>query len=175
MPSVLPGLPAANEYAPAFERYILRAVQFPNPVEALATQSADFVALLRSLDPQKRLYRYAPGKWSIQQMLGHVIDAERVFAYRALTAARKDSNKLPPFEEDDWVAAAHIEAYDWEELVEEFAQVRAATVHFFQHLSPDAWTRTVTANSAPASVRALAYITLGHVAHHTSILRERYL
>ena len=175
MPSVLPGFPAENEYSAFTWRYLQRVTQFSDPIGALEAQGAEFIALLAQFPAEKRLSCYAPGKWSVQQLLGHVTDAERVFVNRALYAARKDPGPLPGFEEDDWAAASGVEACPWETVVREFEQVRAATISFFRNLPPDAWTRTIVANSTTISVRALAYLCLGHLSHHMAILRERYL
>jgi hypothetical protein len=175
MSAFLPGPPQPGEYHPAFAAYIARAQSFADPVQKLSGQLDELLRLLRPLDTAKRLHRYAPGKWSIQEMLGHITDAERIFAYRALRIARADQTPLAPFEENDYVVAAQAERCDWNELLTEFEHVRKSSVLLFQHLPESAWVRTGTANNAPLSVRALAFIMIGHVAHHLDFLRERYL
>ena len=107
-------------------------------------------------------------------MLGHLMDAERVFAFRALSIARRDPAELAPFEEDDYVIAAEAERCAWDELLDEFQHVRKSTALFFRHLPEAAWKNQGIANGSPTSVRALAYITLGHASHHLEILKERY-
>src|SRR5260370_3503945 len=175
MTAFIPGLPQPGEYNPAFAAYIGKAQSFADPVEKLKDQIDDVLRVLRPLDAAMRLYRYAPGKWSVQEMLGHIIDAERIFAYRALRIARADQTPLASFEENDYVVAAQAERFDWSELLAEFEHVRKSSVLLLQRLPESAWVRTGTANNAPISVRALAYIMIGHVAHHLGVLRERYL
>lgn len=108
-------------------------------------------------------------------MVSHLIDGERVFAYRALCVARGDQTPLPPFEENSYAAAAQSELCDWDELIEEFELVRKASVLLFRHVPESAWLRTGTVYGSTTSVRALAYIMIGHVAHHMDVLRGRYL
>ncbi len=108
-------------------------------------------------------------------MLGHLIDTERIFAYRALRIARADATPLPGFEENAYVASAHSEAVPWDELVEEFETVRAATILLIKHFPEDAWLRMGTSSGQPISVRALTHVMIGHVEHHLDILRDRYL
>jgi hypothetical protein len=170
-----PGAPQPGEYNPSFAGYVDKARAVREPIQKLTEQSQEVLSLLRPLDASKQLYRYAPGKWSIQEMLGHIIDTERVFAYRALRVARADQTPLPGFEQDPYVAAAEIERCDWSELLEEFEHVRRSSILMLRHLPAAAWTRMGTASDAPISVRALAYIMIGHVEHHLGILRERYL
>ncbi len=175
MPSSHPGIPQPGEYNPAFAGYIGKAQSFADPVEKLDEQRLELLSLLRGLSPEKQLYRYAAGKWSVKQVLGHLVDTERVFAYRALRVARGDQTPLASFEQDDYVAASEVEACDWAELIEEFEHVRQASVLLLRHLPQAAWTRSGTASGAPITVRALAYIMVGHVEHHLEILRQRYL
>ena len=175
MTNYVPGVPAPNEYNPAFAGYIQKAESWPDPVSALEQQSQELLSLLRPLDETKQLHRYAPGKWSVKDVLGHIIDAERIFSYRALRIARADQTPLPIFDENAYAAAAGSDQWAWNERLEEFEHVRGATVLLFRHLPEAAWLRTATVSGGPMSVRALAYITLGHAGHHMAILRERYL
>ena len=133
------------------------------------------VTFLRGISEEKSLSRYAPDKWSIRQVLNHVNDAERVFVFRALWFARKFDTSLPSFEQDISVAAAQPDEFSWSSHIDEFRAVRRATLGFFRNLPTDAWMRSGVASGKPFTVRALAYITAGHVAHHVAILRERYL
>ena len=132
-------------------------------------------ALLRPLDAQKQLHRYAPGKWSIKDVLGHLIDTERVMAYRALRIGRGDQTPLPSFEEDDFAAAAEADRADWNGLLDEFDAVRRSTILMLRRLPQPAWSQMGTASNHPISVRALAYVMIGHVAHHLELVRDRYL
>jgi len=170
-----PGLPQPGEYNPFYETYIGKSRAFADPVHKLSEQHDEVLSLFRPLDLQKQLFRYAAGKWSVKEVLGHLIDAERVMTYRAMRIARGDQTPLPGFDENVFVAEAQTEHCDWNELLEEFSHVRHATILLFRHIPQEAWLRTGTANGAPLSVRALAYIVAGHTAHHLTILRERYL
>jgi hypothetical protein len=144
-------------------------------VGTLERQSTDVLALLRDVSEETSLRRYAPGKWSIRQVGGHINDVERLFVFRALWFARGFDTPLPSFDQDVAVAAAGADAQPWVRHVEEFGHVRGATLAFFRNLPEEAWTRGGVASGNRFTVRALAYITAGHVAHHARILRERYL
>jgi DinB family protein len=127
------------------------------------------------ISADQSLYRYAPGKWSIRDVVGHLSDTERLFVFRAFWFARGFESPLPSFDQNVAVSAAHAEQRPWSSLVEEFRAVRAATLSFFQTLPDEAWARRGIASGKPFSVRALAYLAAGHVTHHSRILRERYL
>jgi hypothetical protein len=120
-------------------------------------------------------FRYAPDKWSIKEVVGHVADAERIFAYRALRFARNDKSPLVGFEQDDYILNASFDDYPLADLASEFHSIRQATIFLFKHLSEGAWLRKGVANQGEASVRALAYMIAGHELHHMEILRTRYL
>jgi len=120
------------------------------------------------------MHRYAPGKWSVKEVVGHVTDAERVFGYRALRIARADTTPMPGFDENAWVPAANFDRRSMPELVAGYQAVRAATVALFSSFDEEALTRRGTANDQEVSVRALAHIMAGHELHHMTILRERY-
>jgi hypothetical protein len=141
----------------------------------LDAQMTETLPLLESISEDRSLYRYAPGKWSIRDVLGHLNDVERLCLFRAFWIARGFDSALPSFDQNTAVAAAHADARSWRSHVEEFRAVRAATLAFFQNLPADAWTRRGVASGNPFTVRALAYLAAGHVAHHPCILRERYL
>jgi hypothetical protein len=141
----------------------------------LEGQSTETVAFLQGISEERSLYRYAPEKWTIRQVVSHVNDAERLFVFRAFWFARGFDSPLPSFDQDVAVAAAAADERSWISHVEEFQAVRGATLTFFRHLSADAWTRRGVASGNPFTVRALAYICAGHVSHHARILRERYL
>jgi uncharacterized damage-inducible protein DinB len=166
--------PDAREHAPYFGKYIA-LVQGDNVVTALETQVAETLALLRGLSEAQGVLRYAPEKWSVKQVIGHLIDAERIFAYRALRIARGDQTPLPGFDENSYVANADFDALRLRDLTDEFACVRQASLHLFKHLTDAAWLRRGVSNNNEISVRALAYIAAGHELHHRGILQTRYL
>lgn len=143
--------------------------------QILADQAGEAAALLRSISAERSLFRYAPGKWSIRELVGHINDAERVFSFRAFWFARELEGPLASFEQDAVVSRAMSDERDWDSLRDEFAAVRGATVSLFDGMPEDAWDRRGIASSHPVTVRALAYICAGHVAHHLQILRTRYL
>lgn len=143
--------------------------------QILAAQSAETLAILQGISEEKSLHRYAPEKWSIRQVLSHLNDAERLFVFRAFWFARGFDSHLPSFDQNIAASAADADARSWSSHIEEFRAVRAATLCFFQSLAADAWTRRGVASGNPFTVRALAYITAGHVTHHMRILQERYL
>jgi DinB superfamily len=143
--------------------------------DILDAQAPETLALLRTIDQQGSRYRYAPDKWSIRDVIGHVNDAERLFVFRAFWFARGFDHPLPSFDQELAVTFAGANDRSWHSQVEEFAAIRAASSAFFRSLPAEAWTRRGIASDKPFTVRALAYITAGHVAHHVRILKERYL
>ena len=143
--------------------------------QILEAQLQDTLALLKTVSEEQSLTRYAPGKWSIREVISHVNDAERLFVFRALWFARGFDSPLPSFDQDVAIKTASADARSFSSHVEEFRAVRAATLTFFQSLPDEAWMRRGTASGYSFTVRALAYITAGHAAHHAQILRERYV
>jgi hypothetical protein len=141
----------------------------------LRTQLPETLGLLRDISESKSLHRYAPKKWSIREVVGHVNDCERLFVFRAFWFARGFADPLPSFDQDIAASAAGADQRSWQGHLEEFESVRAATLAFFGNLPEIAWTRRGIASGNPFTVRALAYITAGHVTHHLRVLRERYL
>jgi hypothetical protein len=141
----------------------------------LQSQSVETLALLRGISEDRSLHRYAPEKWSIRELLSHVNDTERVFVFRALWFARGFESPLPSFDQDVAIAGAGADERSWTSHVEEFETIRRATESFFGSLAKEAWDRRGVASGNPFTVRALAYITVGHVAHHMRVLRECYL
>ena len=168
------GRPQAGEYGSYYQRYIDLATE-DDIVAALDAQSHETATLLSGLSEQQAAHRYEPDKWSIKQLVGHVTDAERIFAYRALSIARGETKPLPGFDQEPYVANAGSDDRPISELVEELSTVRRANVMMFRALSAEAWQRTGTASDNPISVRAIAFIILGHERHHLRVLRERYL
>jgi hypothetical protein len=143
--------------------------------ETLESQLPDVLTLLRGVAEEKSLFRYAPGKWSIREVVSHVSDTERLFTFRALWFARGFDTPLPSFDQDVAILTAGADERSWNSHIEELSAVRASTIGFFRDLPGEAWGRRGIASDNPFSVRALAYITAGHLAHHARILRERYL
>lgn len=143
--------------------------------EILQTQQSETVQLLRSIPEQRSLHKYEPGKWTIREVVSHLNDTERMFTFRALWFARGFDTALPSFDENIAIKTAGADDRPLSSHVDEFRAIRSATLALFQYLPADAWMRRGTANGNPFTVRALAHITAGHVAHHLRILRERYL
>ncbi|HZT58391.1 MAG TPA: DinB family protein [Pyrinomonadaceae bacterium] len=174
MSATAPAKPQTNEYAAYYGKYI-SLVPEGDVVETLARQSEETLALLHSITEERAGHRYEPGKWSIKQVVGHIIDAERIFAYRALAIARGDRARLPGMEQDEYMAGADFDSRTLASLAEEFSHLRRANVLMFRNLDAAAWSRRGVASDNEVTVRALAYIIAGHEAHHVQILRERYL
>jgi len=174
MSATAPARPETNEYAPYYEKYV-SLVPDGDLVETLARQNDDTLALLRTVAEERAGFRYEPGKWSIKQVVGHLIDAERIFAYRVLAIARGEQKPLPGMEQDEYMAHADFDARTLADLAEEFAHVRRANVLMLRGLDAAAWSRRGIASDNEVTVRALAYIIAGHEAHHVQILRTRYL
>jgi uncharacterized damage-inducible protein DinB len=168
------GPPDSDEYDPYFAPYIQRARSRSLPV-TLAAQHDEVVSLLSGLSDEAAAFRYAPEKWSIKQVIGHLLDTERIFAYRALSFARGEQQPLPGFDQDAYVEAGEFDSRSLESLVKEYRAVRAATLALIEGFDAAAWSRTGVANRVEFSVRALAFIVAGHEAHHLSVLEGRYL
>lgn len=166
--------PDPSEHLPYYSRYVDR-VPDGDLLQMLRTQLDDTLALVRGLDEAQGGHRYAPGKWSIREVLGHVIDTERVFAYRALRFARGDETPIEGFDENAYAAASAADARTLADLADELEHVRLGNLAFFRALDDDALARRGTANGAGVTVRALAWILAGHELHHVHLLRERYL
>jgi hypothetical protein len=139
------------------------------------TQAAETLSLLRTISEEQSRHRYAPEKWSLKQVASHLNDTERVFTFRALWFARGFEAAMPSFDQEVAIAGAGADDRPWADHVDEFRVIRAATVALFRGLAPEMWTRRGVASGNPVTVRALAYVTAGHVAHHVKIVRERYL
>ena len=165
--------PADNEYAKHYATYVA-LIRDEDVLEQLQRHGRDAAALLGRVGEERSHYRYADGKWTIREVVGHLSDSERVFVYRALTFARGDATPLPPFDENTWAAVSNAEQRPMSALVEEMAAVRAATIALFRGFTATEWARWGTASGHKITVRALAYIVLGHERHHLNVLRERY-
>jgi hypothetical protein len=167
------GRPEASEYAPHFERYVA-LVDGSDILAALDVQAGAANRALAAVPEERAGFRYAPEKWSVREVVGHLTDAERVFAYRALAFARGETAPLPAFDENGYARESGHDAVPLPELAEEFASVRRATLGLLRHMPAGAWTRVGIASGKPVSVRALAFIMAGHVAHHLVLLHDRY-
>jgi hypothetical protein len=165
--------PAADEAAPFYHGYIAK-VSGENIGEQLLNQLADVERLFGSLDDTAALARYAPGKWSVKEVLGHLTDVERIFGYRLLRVSRGDATPLPGFDEKVYVPPAEFDERPLRDLVAEFRAIRLSSVALINGLPATAWSRTGHASGNPVSARALAYIIVGHVNHHLGVLRDRY-
>ena len=166
--------PAENEFAPYYARYIERVAD-GDVLRALSKQCETTTTLVRSLPEERGGFRYAPGKWSVREVLGHVIDAERIFGYRALTFARGDTVSLPGFDEDNYARASNADRRTLADLAAEFEIVRRSTIALFHSFDETALGRRGKANNVEVTVRALAFITAGHELHHADVLRTKYL
>ncbi|HEX9982337.1 MAG TPA: DinB family protein [Thermoanaerobaculia bacterium] len=166
-------LPSRDEYADPYHRYV-QLVTEDDIVEAMAEQSAETQRVLTRIDEKTSLHRYAEGKWSIRELVGHVVDSERIFSYRALAIARGEQAGLPGFDENEYAKNANFDSWTLAELAESYALVRKTNIIFFRNLDEETWARRGTASGWPVTVRALAYATLGHERHHLGVLRDKY-
>jgi hypothetical protein len=165
--------PDATEYAPFYARYVADVPE-GDVVATLRESGREIVEALAAIPESRGGFRYAPDKWSVREVIGHVIDTERIFGYRALRLARADATPLPGFDENQYVPTAGSDARTIADLVDELRIVREGTVRLFASLPDEAWPRRGVVNGREVSVRALAYITAGHARHHLGVLRERY-
>ena len=166
--------PMPGEYAPFHATYVA-AVPEGDVLATLKKQHGETLRMLARIGEKKSRHRYAPGKWSIREVVGHLIDAERVFTYRALTFARADHNALPGFDENMWASSSNADSRTLKSLLDELKAVRSATLALFKGFNDEQLTRTGIASGHQVSVRGLIYVTTGHERHHARILRERYL
>ncbi len=166
--------PKATEYGAQYQEYIAK-VPDGDITELLRTQLKTTTELLGSLTEEQALFRYAEGKWSLKEVIGHVADTERVMSYRLLCIARGDQTPFPSMDEHLYVAGANFDDLPLSSLLEEFTAVRLATLSLLAGLHPEAWLRQGTAAGCNTSVRALAYIIAGHELHHVRVIQERYL
>lgn len=166
--------PSPGTYPENFKRYIDQV-----PEEELFTafknQLPAAKSFLSSISEEKSMYSYAPDKWTLKEVLQHMIDTERIFAYRALCFARKEAASLPGFDENDYAANSYANARKWQDLVDEFFAVRHTTEQLFQSFTPEALTTTGIANNKPATAASMGFTTIGHFNHHKKVIEERYL
>ena len=174
MSATAPARPEASEYASYYERYV-SLIPDGDVVETLARQNEEVLALFGGITEERAGFRYGPGKWSIKEVVGHVIDTERVFSYRAMAIARGDRAALPGMDQEEYMAGSDFDARTLADLAEEFSHLRRSNVLMLRGLPPAAWSRRGVASDNEVTVRALAYIIAGHAAHHVQVLRARYL
>ena len=167
-------IPQPHEAAPYYFKYIDQ-VPDGDVVAVLQGQLDETLALLSGISEEKSLHRYGPDKWSFREVINHVNDCERLFVFRALWFARGLDSPLPSFDEKISAAAARADEFPWASHVEDFRASRLSTLAFFRNLLAEAWMRSGTASGMPFTVNALAYLAAGHLTHHLTIIRERYL
>lgn len=166
--------PKASEYSPYYATYI-NLVSDGNIIHILERQIQETNHLLKEISDNKGLFRYAPSKWSIKEVIGHIADTERIMAYRLLSIARGEKAELPGYNDEMYVLKAAFDKQSMQDLLENFIVVRQSTVHLFKSLDKDIWLQRGNANKSEVTVRALAYIIAGHELHHLHIIKERYL
>jgi hypothetical protein len=168
-------LPDRSEAAEYYFTYIEQAPHGVSIRQALENQLSETIAFLSDISDERSLHRYAPDKWSIREVVSHLSDAERLFTFRAMWFARGFDSPLPSFDQNVAIVGARGDQRHWKDLIDEFRTVRGASTSLFASMPDDAWDRRGIASGYSFTVRALAYITTGHVAHHVNILRDRYL
>ena len=166
--------PGADEYDPAFAGYVARLDEGESVVTVLREQVEGVASRFDGVPEARGDYRYAPGKWSIKEVVGHLSDTERVFAYRALRIGRGDATALIGFDDQSYVARMHAEDLSLTDVVQDWRAVRTATLTLFGNLPAAAWQLRGAASGHPISVRALAYVIAGHTRHHLEVIDERY-
>jgi hypothetical protein len=174
MPTVRLSRPTPSEYPAAEYSELVASIREDEPWLALESQPGEVERLLGSLPEERLLYRYAPGKWSVKEVLGHLCDSDRVFSYRALRFGRDDPTPLHNFDEGLYARTGRFDARPIADLLAEFRAARAATLALFRSFDAEALTRTGVARGLRVSVRAIAWVTAGHARHHLGVLRERY-
>ena len=165
--------PEPGEYPPFYETYVSK-VQGGDVLAQLESQRLQTAQLFAASTERDGNFRYAPGKWSIKEVVGHLSDSERIFSYRALRIARGDQTPLPGFEQEDYIKNGNFAEQSLADLVQEYGLVRAATLALLRSFNADAWGRRGIASDKPVTVRALAFIIAGHELHHRELLKERY-
>ena len=165
--------PQVNEYAIFYKKYIDTVSD--NVIVEMQHQASSFTSFLKGISPDKASYSYADGKWTVKELVGHIIDTERIMAYRMLTIARNDTTALPGFEENDYVKNAHFSERTLVSLADEFAVLRSANMYLIMSFNEEEINRKGLANNSTVSVLSLIYILAGHLNHHRAIIQERYL
>jgi hypothetical protein len=167
--------PAPTEYAPWFDRYIRLVEDVDDLGEALARQIDETMSFYRGLSEAQAESTYAPDKWTIKGVVGHMADTERVMQYRALGVGRGDTASFPSFEQDDYAKTSGHGRRAWSSLLDEFKCVRQSTIHLFKHFDEASLDRVGSVNGNPTTARAIGYVILGHERHHLAILKDKYV
>lgn len=165
--------PQPGEYGDFYEQYI-DLVQKPNVIQSLIEQGQRVYTLIQKLDAKEADYRYKEGKWSVKEVIGHLVDTERIMAYRALCISRGETKSLPGYDQDEYVETANFDNRSLQNLSTEYDALRNANISLFNSFSEEQTKHTGTANNNTVSVRALAYIIAGHEQHHLNVLEEKY-
>lgn len=163
-----------NEYAPFYENYI-KSLGNVNLIEILNLSLEEILNIFKNLPPEKLVYRYAEGKWTIKELIQHIIDSERVFNYRALRFSRNDATDLQGFDEDWYVANSNGNDRNFDDLLEEFINIRKSSISLFKSFTDEMLVMNGTANGSDMTVRALGFIIAGHQMHHLKVIKEKYL
>ena len=166
--------PVSSEYEAYYHQYVSKVPQ-GDVLELMETRMRDTASLLAGIGADKAGYRYAPGKWSIKQVVGHLVDVERLFGYRAMAFARNDKTRLPSFEQNEYVEHADFDNRPLSDIAGEFECIRRSTVALFRSFDPDVLMRTGVASGFSFTVGSVAFIIAGHEIHHMGVLQERYL
>ena len=165
--------PASGTYPPYFEKYINR-VETDSVTEAINKYAQPLIKFFENIPADKAGYRYAEGKWSVQEMLQHIIDTERIFGYRALCIARKDKTPLPGFDENTYANASNADKRSWDNLIEELKAVRTSTDLLLRSFTQEHLQETGITNGQPNTVNGICFVIIGHLLHHKKVLEERY-
>lgn len=171
---MIPDRPKPGEYAPSYEPYVA-AVPQGDVLAFLLAQADEAGTLFGGLSEAQGAFRYAPGKWTLKDLLQHLIDSERIFSYRGMRIGRGDTTPLPGYEENAYAAAAHADRRAVADLLAEWQAIRAASLGLFRSLPDAAWAHLGSANGVPVTARCFPYFCAGHTAHHLGIIQERYL
>jgi hypothetical protein len=166
--------PDKNEYADYYEKYVSLVTE-DDIVAAMRRQLDELTEIFATIPEENGAFAYAPEKWTLKELVGHLIDGERIFSYRALRFSRADQTPVEGFEQNDYISNADFNSLKLSELVEELSLLRRANILFFKNLTAEMTLRTGSASKAEVSVRALAFIMVGHIRHHLNILNARYL
>ena len=174
MKNIIITKPTPNEYPADFDHYV-KLVPSNDLLAYFDSQTESVATLGARLTEEQLHYRYAPGKWSIQDVFGHLIDCERIYGYRALCIARAEKLPLPGFEENDYARESNADKRDITDIIKDYETVRASTISLFKSFDEEILLRIGIANGAPRSVRTLGYLAAGHELHHLGVIKERYL
>ena len=166
--------PRSNEYPSYYNRYI-NLIKSEDILEVLENQNQDMHELLSRIGEEAAVYRYAPEKWSVKEVIGHIFDVERIFAYRALRFARNDKTPLPEFDEEEFIKYANFDSRTLIDIADEFRIVRESTLCMFYSFEDEIYSREGTASGYKFTVRAIPFIIAGHEAHHRQVIREKYM